>query len=40
VAGRAARRRRGGEHEIAVELNVEAMLLRDLEATGAISYYR
>jgi polyisoprenoid-binding protein YceI len=27
-------------NEIAVELNVEAMLLDDLEATGAISYYR
>jgi polyisoprenoid-binding protein YceI len=27
-------------NEIAVELNVEAILLDDLEATGAISYYR
>jgi polyisoprenoid-binding protein YceI len=27
-------------NEIAVELNVEAMLVDDLEATGAISYYR
>ena len=27
-------------NEIAVKLNVEAMLLDDLEATGAISYYR
>jgi polyisoprenoid-binding protein YceI len=26
--------------EIAVELNVEAILVADLEATGAISYYR
>jgi polyisoprenoid-binding protein YceI len=27
-------------NEIAVELNVEAILLHDLEATGAIEYYR
>jgi polyisoprenoid-binding protein YceI len=27
-------------NEIAVELNVEAILVDDLEATGAISYYR
>jgi polyisoprenoid-binding protein YceI len=27
-------------NEIAIELNVEALLLEDLEATGAIEYYR